>query len=101
MLLRRTLVENSAIIISRTRLLCPPTSPSKLRTSGTISHRNAMSSITEDSAQQSLEYTPERAEELKENLQGVQKEIEEAWNKAGEGSKRAVSSQVPIRLVSL
>ena len=38
-----------------------------------------MSDHEEQSAKLDLDYTPERAEELKENIEAVQKEIDDAW----------------------
>jgi hypothetical protein len=52
-----------------------------------------MSDKEEQTAKLDLDYTPERAEELKENIEAVQKEIDDVWAEVeGQGSVK-VSEQ--------
>ena len=47
--------------------------------------------MASSSSSMSTQYTPERAAELKENYDSVQKEIEEAYKAAGPESSAAAS----------
>lgn len=52
-----------------------------------------MSDKEEQSTKLDLDYTPERAEELKENIEAVQKEIDEVWAEVeGQGGSKVSSS---------
>lgn len=52
-----------------------------------------MSDKEEQSAKLDLDYTSERAEELKENIEAVQKEIDEVWAEVeGQGGVKVGSS---------
>jgi uncharacterized protein (UPF0335 family) len=59
-----------------------------------------MSDKEEQSAKLDLDYTSERAEELKENIEAVQKEIDEVWAEVESqgGSKVSTSSSLPVPL---
>lgn len=59
-----------------------------------------MSDKEEQSAKLDLSYTSERAEELKENIEAVQKEIDEVWAEVeGQGEvKVSSSSSLPVPL---
>jgi hypothetical protein len=59
-----------------------------------------MSDKEEQSAKLDLDYTPERAEELKENIEAVQKEIDEVGAEVeGQGGvKVSSSSALPVSL---
>jgi hypothetical protein len=53
-----------------------------------------MSDKEEQSAKLDLDYTPERAEELKENIEAVQKEIDEVWAEVeGQGGVKVRAAQ--------
>lgn len=99
-MLQRRLTELVCVskhYLTSTRLspTCHSIHTAKARPSAILLSRTIMSAT-----EASLDYPPVRADELKENLQGVQKEIEEAWTRAGEGSNRAVRLQAASEIQS-